>query len=357
MSDQNLARRAEVEISFAGTDITGDIKPYFKSFSYTDNEADEADDLQIVLQDRSGIWLENWLNETVEAAAAERLVITASILRKNWASDGKDIPLPCGSFELDGVDASGPPATVTIKATSLPFGAAVRQTKKSKAWEKYHLSGVAGEIAGAGGMSLLYEAAADPFYKRVEQLKTSDILFLSKLCKDAGISLKATDSQLVLFDQAAYEAKPAVMTIKRADLEKPKGGPYTKYKLSAGAAGTQYAKCRVSYVNPKNGECIEGIANADGADTKTGQCLEVSAKVSSAGEARALAEKHLRLCNKLERTDSITLPGNPALVAGVTVELEGFGGWSGKSIVSQARHTVDSNGYTTQVRLRRCLGY
>ena len=79
--------------------------------------------------------------------------------------------------------------------------------------------------------------------------------------------------------------------------------------------------------------------------------------MASAGEAKALAEKHLRLHNKLERTASITLPGNPALAAGVTVELEDFGGWSGKSIVSQARHTVDGNGYTTQIRLRRCLGY
>lgn len=322
-----------------------------------DDEEDAADDLQIVLQDRSGIWLENWLNETVEAAAAERLIISASILRKNWASDGKDVALPCGGFELDSVDASGPPSTVTIKATALPFGATVRQTKKSKAWEKYSLSGIAGEIAGAGGMSLLYEAAADPFYRRVEQLKTSDISFLSKLCKDAGISLKATDGQLVLFDQAAYEAKPAVMTIKRADLEKPKGGPYTKYKLSAGAAGTQYAACRVSYVDPDTRKCIEGTAQADGADTNTGQCLEISAKVASAGEAKALAEKYLRLHNKLERTASITLPGNPALVAGVTVELENFGGWSGKSIVSQAKHTVDGSGYTTQIHLRRCLGY
>lgn len=51
-------------------------------------------------------------------------------------------------------------------------------------------------------------------------------------------------------------------------------------------------------------------------------------------------------------------PGNPALVAGVTVALEGWGGWSGKYIISQAQHTVSgTGGYTTQVRLRRCLGY
>lgn len=263
MSDANLGRRTEVEISFDGTDITKDIRPYLKSLAYTDNEEGEADDLQLALQDRDGLWLESWLREAVEAAAAGRLAISASILRKNWRSDGKDDALPCGSFELDGVEASGPPAAVTIRATALPFSTAIRQAKKSRAWEAYTLSGIAGEVAGEAGLGCFYEAAADPFYKRVEQLRTSDISFLSKLCQDAGISLKATDSQLVLFDQAAYEAKPPVMTIKRADAAKPLAGLYTKYKLSAGAAGTQYASCRVSYVDPSNGTCVEGTAQAE----------------------------------------------------------------------------------------------
>lgn len=359
MSDANLARRTEVDISFGGTDITEDIRPYLKSLTYTDNEEGEADDLQIALQDRDGLWLESWLSEAVEAAAAGRLKITAAIRRKNWRSDGKDDILPCGSFELDGVDASGPPAAVTIRSTALPFSAAIRQTKKSRAWENYALSGIAQEAAGAAGLSCLYEAAADPFYKRVEQMKVSDVSFLSKLCKDAGISLKATDSQLVLFDQAAYEAKPPVMIVKRADIAKGLAGTYTKYKLSAGAAGTQYASCRVSYVDHSSGECIEGTAQAEGMDAKSGQCLEISARVASAGEAKLLAEKHLRLHNKLERTATLILPGNPVLVAGVTVELSGWGGWSGKYIVAQARHTVGGgSGYTTQIQLRRCLtGY
>lgn len=357
MSNMDLARRADLSVSFAGVDITEDIKPYLKTLTYTDNEEGDADDLQIVLQDRDRLWLESWLAEAVEAAAAGKLKISASILRKNWLSDGKDETLPCGSFELDGVDASGPPAVITIKATALPYSAAVRQTKKSKAWEAYHLSGIAKQIAAAAGLSCLYEAAADPFYKRKEQVKTSDISFLSRLCKDAGISMKATDSQIVLFDQAAYEAMPPVMTIKMADPSKPLAGAYTKYRLSAGAAGTQYASCRVSYVDPSTGKCVEGTAKAEDSDGESGQCLEVSANVGSIGEAQALAGKLLRLHNKLERTAVITLPGNPALVAGVTVMLEGCGGWSGKYIVSQARHTVSASGYTTQVTLRRVLNY
>ena len=186
------------------------------------------------------------------------------------------------------------------------------------------------------------------------QNQTSDISFLSRLCKDAGISLKTTDSQLVLFDQAAYEKKPPVMTIRRADLSKPLPGIYTKYSLSAGAAGTQYASCRVSYVDPATGKCIEGVAQAEGSDGKSGQRLEVSAKVGSAGEAKALAENRLRLHNKLERTAIITLPGNPALAAGLTVQLADFGGWNGKYIITQAQHKV-SGLYTTVIRLRRCL--
>ena len=114
------------------------------------------------------------------------------------------------------------------------------------------------------------------------------------------------------------------------------------------------------YVDPASGARIEGIAKTDdyNEDAKNNQQLEVFAKVSSVGEAKALAEKRLRLHNKFARTAAFTLPGNPALAAGVTVLLDKFGGWDGKYIVSQAKHTVKPSGYTTDIQLRRCLeGY
>lgn len=188
----------------------------------------------------------------------------------------------------------------------------------------------------------------------MEQLKTSDISFLSKLCHDAGISLKATNNILVLFDQAAYETKDAVRTIRRGD------GTYTKYSLPLGAADTQYASCRVSYVDPATGKCIEATAYVEdySADAKNNQQLEISAKVSSVAEAKNLAEKNLRLHNKYEKTATFTLPGDPDLVAGVTVKLEDWGAWSGKYIIKQAKHTISNSGYTVQITLRKVLeGY
>ncbi len=420
MSDKNNARRTAVEIAFKRTDITKSIRPYLKSVSYTDNEADDADDLQIQMHDRDSIWMEKWLEDAINAAASTSSTsggnetvyvvvkgdtlsgiaakygttyqelaklngienpnlifpgqkinipgtdsgesgdsastgfkIDAVFVRENWTGGGYDTVLPCGEFELDIVTASGPPAVISIKSTSLPFSAPVRQTKKSHAWENYTLSGIGNEIAAANGMVCMYESASDPFYSRVEQIKTSDIQFLKTLCHNAGISLKATNRILVFFDQAAYESKAAVFTVKRGS------GIYTQYKLNVGTADTQYSSCRVSYVLP-SGKCISATAKIEdyNADAKNNQQLEITAKVADKDEAKALAEKLLRMHNKYAKTATFTLPGNPALVAGVTVMLERWGAWDGKYIITQAKHTVDSSGYKVQIKLRRVLeGY
>ena len=350
MGNQSIARRTVVEIAFDGVDITESIRPYLLSVTYSDNEEDEVDDLQITLQDRDRIWIEQWLMEAIEAAAAAKLEIEAVLLQENQRSDGKDIYFPFGTFELDTVTASGPPNVVTIKATALPFNATIRQMKKTKAWEGYTLSGIANEIASNNGMICMYESAYNPAYDRVEQIKTSDIAFLRKLCHEAGVSLKTTNKIIVCFDQAQYEAKDEVLLIQRGD------GTYTKYSVGTSTADTQYSSCRVRYNNPAKGQCIIGIATDS--KIKSKQQLEIEARVASVGEAQTLAEKTLRLHNKFQKTASFTMIGNPDLVAGVTVKLQKFGGWDGKYIISQAVHKVGSSGYTTQIQLRNVLeGY
>lgn len=355
MSDKNLARRTGVQVSFAGVDITKSIIPYLISMTYTDQESDETDDLQIKLQDRAGLWLSDWLDKMIVAAADSEevsLAISAVIVRENWKTDGADEVLDCGTFELDSVTASGPPSEITIKATALPFSGSVRQTKKWRAWEAYTLSRIASEICGNAGLSLMYESASDPYYARAEQFEQSDVEFLAKLCRDAGISLKTAGNILVLFDQPTYEAKAETMTITRGD------GSYIKYKLDSGSADTQYGACRCSYVDPETGQCIEATVTAGEDDKNSDQVLEITRKVSSVAEAQMIAAKQLRLHNKFERTATFTLPGNPGLAAGITVMLTDFGGWSGKYMIKTAKHTVSASGYTTQLTLRRVLeGY
>lgn len=276
--------------------------------------------------------------------------IQAVIVQRNWYGDGKDKLLDCGEFELDSIKAGGPPAAVTIKGTSLPYASAARQTVKSKSWEAYYLSGIAKEIASNAGMGCMYLADVNPYYTHKEQYKVSDIAFLSSLCKDAGISLKVTNGILVLFEQSAYERKGSAITIKPGD------GSYTKYSFSVGKADTEYQSCRVRYTDPATGRCFSGIAYIeDYKESDKNQQLEITAKVASAAEAKALAAARLRLHNKYMRSASFTLVGNVDAVAGVNVTLSGWGMFDGKYVIKRAKHSVGGSGYTTTIDLRLAL--
>lgn len=276
------------------------------------------------------------------------MLIRAVILCEAWEADGTAKLLDCGQFELDSTKLNGPPATVTFDATALPYTASVRQTKKTQAWEAYRLSGIVKEIAERNGMSFLFEAETDPYYERVEQYQSSDIAFLSTLCHNAGLSLKASNAMLVLFDKEIYEAKAAVRTISYGD------GSYEKYTMKSGKADKEYSSCRVSYTLP-NGQVISATAYIDDyeAGKDSNQQLEITAKVASVSEAEALAKKRLKMQNKYERTASFTLPGDPDLCAGATVLLQGWGYWDGKYMISKAKHSVSTSGYTTQIDLRK----
>lgn len=344
MSNPVFARRTAVEIAFGGVNITSSILPYLLSLTYTDNETDEADDLQLRLQDRDGIWAEKWLVDIVRNVTP--LNMEAVIVRKNWLGDGKDVILPCGNFEADSIVLSGPPDVITIKGTSLPFSSPIRQTLLSRAWENITLSALVAQIAAENGMRCMFESAYDPFYPRVEQAGVSNMEFLSRLCHNAGISLKATNKIIVLFDQATYEGKSPVFIIRKS-----KTG-YLKYKMDLKSVDSQYSSCRVRYIDPATGNCIEGIASNPG---KSKQQLEINAKVANRAEAEALAAKHLRLHNKQSKSVTFTLPGDPALVSGLTIDLADWGAFDGRYIISQAVHTVGASGYTTQVKARWAL--
>ncbi len=342
MSNADIARRAEIELSFAGVKTAKQLRPYLLSMEYTDEEDGQLDDLQVHIQDRDNAWLQSWLNDMMVSAAKGSFKIKAAINRLNWNGKGIDSRLNCGEFELDTVETAGPPAVITVKATGLPFAGSVRQTKKTRSWESYTLSGIANEIAKGSGLGCMYLSSSDPGYERLEQYRQSDMQFLERLCKNAGLSLKATDRMLVVFDRGKFEQRAPVRTIRR-------GGGYIKYSLPFRKGEAQYSSCRVSYTDPLTGRCIEGIAHSG----EGSQRLEIKAKVQSSGEAQTIARNQLKLHNTFSMTPKFTLPGDPLLLAGNTVQLDKWGAFDGKYIINRAVHKVDKSGYTTQVQLRR----
>lgn len=285
-----------------------------------------------------------------EKKAFKGTEIHAIVIQKNPYSDGKDKVLDCGKFEIDSVSYQGPPQKLTIKATSIPYSTKLRQEKKSKTWENTNLKNIAEKIGKGNSMKVMYLSSHNPSYKRKEQVNTADIVFLKKLCKNAGISLKVTSKTIVLFDEADYEKKSSVKKIKAGK------GNILSYSFSTKTADTSYSKCHVSYTDPNTKKTIEATYTAPGADPD-GQTYEFKHKVTSQAEALELAKCQLRQRNKGETTAEFTLVGDVDYVAGITVTVYGYGEFDGKYIVEQAQHSI-TGGYKVQIKLRSVLeGY
>ncbi len=285
--------------------------------------------------------------EVQERKAFKGTEISAVIVQKNPFSDGIDKVHNCGIFEIDSVDFSGPPEKLTIKATSIPRSSSLKQ-ERNKVWENITLQSIGSTIAQNSGLQLMYISDNNPTYTRKEQLKISDIAFLQKLCKGAGISLKVTAKTIVMFDAAKYEKKPEIKKLKKGK------GNILSYKLSTKAAGTEYGKCTVSYTDPTTKKEIKATYTKPGVDEKEAQELKVEEKVNSKEEALTLAQKYLRDKNKDETTAQFTLIGDVDYCAGITVRLYGYGEFDGKYIVETATHNL-TDGYTVDIKLRSCM--
>lgn len=458
MGAADRARRTVVHLTYEGIDVTAELESSLISATYTDNTDDKADDLQLTLQDESGVWLherlaaprvtettviettvtsatkapaakksagseykigaeviatgrpkytsyggkpgwqlngyrgkvthlnlkagvpypihvdyKGWFSQTeaplaggvaeqpAESVSTENIerqevttskgpIISVQIVQKNWRSDGKDKVLDCGEFEIDTIDFGGPPDKVTIKAAAVPASSRVRTERKTQTWEAINLRAVAAEKAAAAGMRMMYESGFNPTYDRLEQLQESDVELLQRLARDAGISLKVTAKTIVLYDEAQYEAKDGIFTIRKG------ATGVISYKFKDTANDTSYCAARVRYTDPTTGKMLHYTFVPPGAD-KTAKVLEINERVSSREEARVLAMKRLRQKNKVETTGDITLTGNVELVTGCTVLVEGFGIFDGKYIIDKATHKL-TGGYTTAITINSVLeGY
>lgn len=336
------ARQAILELHYNSKNISEDLAPYLLSWTYTDNLSGQADDLQVDLMDREHKWMGPWMPE-------KGAVLTGNITTKNWGQDGKVVSLPLNQFEIDEVEVKGPPSTVSIKGISVPESSSIRGEEKTRAWEKTKLSVIAKDIASKNNLKLFYDVEDDPEYDRVDQTDESDIRFLLRMADDAGICVKITGNQLNMFDEQKYESQPPILTIQRGVSN------IKSYAFKTTTQGT-YRAVHVEHHSPK-GRKNYSFDYVPSNAPKTGRTLVIRERVGSIKEAERLAKKRLRKANKDANKATFTMMGDIRLVAGVTVNVKGYGNFDGKYIVTQAVHSK-SNGYETKVELRKVLeGY
>ena len=363
LAQEHIGRRAWLIVTYNGKDISESLAQYVLSFSYTDNLTGQVDDISITLEDRAELWEADWMPE-------RGATLDITICTYNWSDlYSEELDLQLGKFEIDELEVSSAPNVVTIKAIAISIGddSTLRSTLRSHTWENISVQKAANDIAWQNGMKLQWYCDDNPNIDKLEQNDESDLEVLQKICDDAGFALKVTTDTIIIFDVEKFEKEDVyaeyyhpgttILNIVENQSKPVQTDALLNYSFKAKIRDV-YKKCHVKYAKDKDKSVIESTFVAPDKKEKEGATLEVHQQVSSQAEADRLAKKKLREKNCEEFTGSFSSDGNMELCAGETIEMLGFGNFSGKYIITQAKHDISSSGFTSSVEIRKCLdGY
>lgn len=328
-------RRISPVIVYENRDISRFIDPYLLRLTYTDHAEGSADDLEIELADRDGLWRSDWYpvkGDTIEADLECRA----------WGAQRKDIRFRLGVFEADEVSITGPPGKVRITAQSAKVTSAMRE-KKTRAWENTDLATIVSQIAGEHNLDTMLQMEKSPGYQRKDQTEQSDLEFIQRLCKAHNLYAKLAENKIIVSDQKKLEDVVAG-AIDAAEV--------TRYSFRD-KTHKIYKACRVTYWDPSEKQ-EHTHTETDPDAPATGDTLVINDRVEDLSKAIERAKKELLRANKWEMTGNVTLPGRPDIAAGVSVDLTGFGAISGRHFVEQTTHIYSrTQGYATRLNLRK----
>lgn len=297
------ARRAEVEITYEGKNITTPIDQYLESFSYTDIASGESDRVQIDLHDIGKEWMDAWM-----PSKGDR--VSGGIILRDWKVDGETERIYCGEFELDEMSFSGRPLSCGFGAVSIPRNEPFNVQVRTKTWEGITIRQIAEEISGRAGVSLYYEAD-DIGIEIIEQNEETDCKFLYSVCADYGLAMKVYANKIIIFDEETYEGCPSVRTVDETDME--------KWSYESTMAGT-YTGAVIRFTDPNDEEEYE-VTIGGGS-----RILEINENTDSIEDAERKGIAKLNNENKKAVTMKITLMADPVLTAASCIDVTGLGG-------------------------------
>ncbi len=174
---------------------------------------------------------------------------------------------------------------------------------------------------------------------------TSDLAFLNNLAQKFGFNFKVVGDKLVLIELEGLERLNPVKTIKREDC--------LSYTISDKARRT-YRACEVRYWDAKENREKKYVYELENI---SGETLRIEERVEDLSQAMRMAKALLKKKNYSQTKVNLELSGEPSLVSGLTLKLEGFGYYDGKYLIETSTHRITpEEGYTTELEVIRCSG-
>ncbi|UAY56269.1 phage late control D family protein [Arachidicoccus terrestris] len=326
--------KIQYEVLYNGKNITADISPNVIYISYTDRASGEADEISISLSDAAGLWQYAWYPTKGDT-------ITLNIIKKGQ-------PLNCGTFTIDEVTgdfSKDNGDTITIKALAAGINKNIR-TCKFTAHEKKTLKEIANTIAQSQGLTVIGNIPDIIIERKTQSLKT-DLHFLQELADDYGYTFSIRNNQLIFTNIYELESRESALTIQRNEV--------TYVNITDKTANT-YGSVNIKYHHPRKKKTIvyEQKENNPALLNTKSDILVLRKRVDNDQQAEAMAKAALYRANSFQQEGSIQMPGNIFIVAGNSIELSGFGMFSGKYYITESSHDIDKdNGYNVTATIKR----
>ncbi|MCD8294685.1 MAG: hypothetical protein LUE27_05555 [Clostridia bacterium] len=333
------ARRASVDVTYNGANVTTKLADYLASFSYTDISSGSSDSISLQVNDRDRKWINAWLPEKGDK-------MTVKVKLKNW-TDAGDKSLSCGSYVIDDFSISGTPIKLKIEAVATPADSSFKETSRTQTYENTTLENIGQEIAGRAGINFYYEAERVDI-GAVEQSEQDDCEFYNNLVTTYGYAMKIYKDKIVVFSEATYETKPAVATLTESDIE-------PNWEWNTTLCQT-YTGAKYEYTNSDTNQTFVASTGVTTPESSA-RVLKVTDAASSLAEGKQIMLAKLNDANKEDTTMSVTLAlPDPAIIATSCVKISGLGKINGKYYVEQVDWSVGGNGATTQKLTMRLIG-
>jgi uncharacterized protein len=316
---------------YQGINITADISAMVLSVSYTDQLSELSGEVEVVLEDHAHQWQSSWYPSLGDA-------LSLTIGYRGEAL------LPCGDFQVDQLELSGPPDTFTIRCLAAYITPAMR-TRNSIGYEGRTLLGIAGIIAGKYGLSLVSAPdVIDITFERITQKYETDLAFLKRLALEYGYDFTIRGSLLVFYSRSTLEGLPPLQTVTRTDLE--------TFEFRNRTHST-YLSAVVAYHDPLT-KSLTTQSAAAAAPIAAGDTLKIVSRCENGQQAALKAQAALHGRDMFFMDAILTMPGAVAMAAGSTIAISDFGEFDGIYIILLARHRLDrAHGYITQTEVTR----
>ncbi|MEI4262773.1 contractile injection system protein, VgrG/Pvc8 family [Roseovarius sp. D0-M9] len=325
--DFKPAFRVEVD----GEDITGILVKRLISLRVSDAAGVQSDRLSIGLSDAS---LFDRLKEPSVGAEI-----------KVWLGYGVRLKY-MGLFIADRVEISGPPDVMNIEAVASPHGetptgkTAITE-QRSRSWPVgTRLGDLVQRVARDNGMEgAVSTSLADIALPHIDQVDESDINLLSRLARDLDAIAKPGDGKLIMAKRGeslsvAGEAMPTV-PIALGDVSSWRSSRSLRETVGQVVAIWHDLGAGVPV------ECVAGSGKP---------VMRLKDRYPTREAAQRAADAEFARASRAGRAVSVTLTGNPDLVAEGLVNLSGFRSYlDGAWLVTRVEHSIDGSGYRCAV--------